>query len=34
MTTKGIQAKDAIKEVAKIREVKKQIVYNDYHNLT
>lgn len=34
MATKGIQAKDAIKEVAKIREVKKQIVYNDYHNLT
>ncbi|MBZ6527314.1 16S rRNA (cytidine(1402)-2'-O)-methyltransferase [Aerococcaceae bacterium DSM 111021] len=34
MSTKGIQAKDAIKEVAKIREVKKQIVYNDYHDLT
>ena len=34
MATKGIQSKDAIKEVAKIRQVKKQDVYSEYHNLT
>lgn len=33
MSTKGIQAKDAIKEVAKIRQVKKQEVYNAYHGI-
>lgn len=34
MASKGVQSKEAIKEVAKIRQVKKQDVYSEYHNLT
>lgn len=33
MANKGITAKEAIKEVTKIRQVSKKIVYNDYHNI-
>lgn len=33
MATSGLRSKDAIKEVAKIRQVKKQEVYNAYHNI-
>lgn len=33
MSSQGLRAKDAIKEVAKIRQVKKQIVYNAYHDI-
>ncbi|XJS10548.1 16S rRNA (cytidine(1402)-2'-O)-methyltransferase [Aerococcaceae bacterium WGS1372] len=33
MVSRGLRAKEAIKEVAKIRQVKKQEVYNAYHSI-
>lgn len=34
MAQSGLSPKEAIKEVARIHQVKKQVVYNDYHDLT